>query len=663
MKEGSIPKISVIMPVFNAEKYLREAMDSVLNQTFSDFEFIVVNDGSADRSEEIILSYTDRRIVYIRNQTNVGLIATLNNTVLLAKGNYIARMDNDDICDPRRFELQLHYFSEFPKAKMICSPIVMINEFGRETGFWPADRNSSTYQEMVTTLPWENCIAHPTIMIERELLSKYLFSPRQKGSEDWDLWLRLVRDKVRIEKTKEVLLKYRVHQTSITQLYKKRVSSQLKSAAVKLKFVGGSLAQFRINYFVLKTGFTIYKDLGYYVKKKILSLNVRKLKWLFTISLRQAYKQSKLLKSALASANSTHFLFFPYSHLGGAEKVHAGITRLAQAQKPFVFITGLDDTGDYAEQFGQHCTLLRVSKALYHPFFSAKNEILISNKIHSVKDAVVFGCNNLFFYDLLLKLDPSVYAVDLTHDFDYDRDREFALTYLPNYLRCNERIFISNAALQKTIKFYEHHQVSEAFTSRLNLIYNFVDRPAVKETRSEGPPFRVLYVGRDTPEKRVELVFELAALCEKRNLPVEFVCVGPLNKRPNYEQLKNLKSEGIVMDEEKLSGIYGRAHFTIITSESEGFPLTLAEGMVHGCIPLSTAVGDIPFHIQHTVNGLLSYKHAGEEVVLDLFQLLTEITNSKYNLTQMSDSARAYAEQKFDRRTFVSKYQKVLKLN
>src|SRR5215218_8078213 len=99
-----MPKISVILPVYNAEKYLKAAIDSILNQTFPDFELLIINDGSSDGSEKIIKSYTDNRIVYVKNGENSGLINTLNKGIDLATGEFIARMDGDDIAVPERFE-------------------------------------------------------------------------------------------------------------------------------------------------------------------------------------------------------------------------------------------------------------------------------------------------------------------------------------------------------------------------------------------------------------------------------------------------------------------------------------------------------------------------------------------------------------------------------
>ena len=109
-----MPKITVLMPVYNGEKYLRESVDSILNQTFTDFELLIINDGSTDSSMEILNSYSDSRIRIVTNEVNLRLIKTLNKGIDLATGEYIARMDCDDIADPKRLEIQLQYMEKHP---------------------------------------------------------------------------------------------------------------------------------------------------------------------------------------------------------------------------------------------------------------------------------------------------------------------------------------------------------------------------------------------------------------------------------------------------------------------------------------------------------------------------------------------------------------------
>lgn len=124
------PLISVLMPAYNAEKYIKEAIESILNQTFSNFEFIIIDDGSIDATEEIIKSFKDSRIVYIKNEKNLGLIKTLNKGISIARGEFIARMDSDDISMPQRFELQLDVFKKYKGVDIVNVALKKMSEDG-----------------------------------------------------------------------------------------------------------------------------------------------------------------------------------------------------------------------------------------------------------------------------------------------------------------------------------------------------------------------------------------------------------------------------------------------------------------------------------------------------------------------------------------------------
>src|SRR5215813_1090725 len=130
MMNEDAPKVSVVMPVYNGESYLCEAIESVLAQTFEKFEFVIINDGSTDNSEEIILSYPDERIRLIQ-QSNRGLVESLNCGLQSSRGAYIARMDADDISAPSRLEAELKMFLSQPSLSMVGTSIKRIDPAGR----------------------------------------------------------------------------------------------------------------------------------------------------------------------------------------------------------------------------------------------------------------------------------------------------------------------------------------------------------------------------------------------------------------------------------------------------------------------------------------------------------------------------------------------------
>ncbi len=206
--------ISVIMPVFNAESYLCEAIESILRQTYKDFEFIIVNDGSTDNSKSIIEEYSkkDSRIVCINND-NKGISLSLNDGILQAKGKYIARMDADDISHADRLKKQFTYMEAHPHVG-VCGAWAKL--FGdvkkKKVKKHPVDHN-----KLVAKLLFSVCFIHPTVMMRKELLlsTNNLYDPTFTSAQDYDLWERLYKHTT-FSNIPEVLLDYRVSKSSVS---------------------------------------------------------------------------------------------------------------------------------------------------------------------------------------------------------------------------------------------------------------------------------------------------------------------------------------------------------------------------------------------------------------------------------------------------------------
>lgn len=193
-------KISVVMPVYNTkEEYLREAIESILNQTYNDFEFIIINDGSTNNAEDVILSYKDKRIKYLK-QKNSGVAKALNYGFDLAKGEYIARMDSDDISLPNRFEKQIKFLEAHKDVSVIGS---WHEEFPKRHIRKPS------YEIKLLDLFKQNLVSHPTIMLRRNDFKKYNFRYNPHFTcEDYELWTRIVKV-LKFCNLQEVLLRCR----------------------------------------------------------------------------------------------------------------------------------------------------------------------------------------------------------------------------------------------------------------------------------------------------------------------------------------------------------------------------------------------------------------------------------------------------------------------
>lgn len=208
-----MPKISVIMPAYNAEKYIAEAIDSILGQTFGDFEFIILNDCSSDRTEEIILSYDDPRIVYLKNERNLGVAATLNRGLAMAKGEYIARMDADDISLPERFAKQVAYLDGHPAVAVLGTNLEAFDQTGVLRYGWSA----TDPDQMRIDLLFSCGLAHPSVMMRRSVTAELGgYDPAFEGLEDYELWCRVAR-KYDVTTLPDILFRYRMHGGQVTK--------------------------------------------------------------------------------------------------------------------------------------------------------------------------------------------------------------------------------------------------------------------------------------------------------------------------------------------------------------------------------------------------------------------------------------------------------------
>ncbi len=205
-EEKRLPLVTVLMPVYNGEKYLKMAIDSILNQTYKNFELLIINDGSTDKSESIISKYSDERIFYVKNEKNLGLVTTLNKGLALAKGDYIARMDCDDISMPMRFEKQVRFMDENDEVG-VCG--TWIKFFGEGPGI--VVKNPVSHREIECKLLFSNPMAHPTVMLRKSFFDRFnlTYSSNYQLAEDFELWHRCVK-LFKFHNIPEVLLRYRI---------------------------------------------------------------------------------------------------------------------------------------------------------------------------------------------------------------------------------------------------------------------------------------------------------------------------------------------------------------------------------------------------------------------------------------------------------------------
>ena len=209
------PEISLIMSVYNGEEYLKEAVESVINQTFKEWELIIINDCSTDNTAGILseLAERDERISVHTNEVNLKLPASLNKAISLSKGKYIARMDADDICLPERLEKQFEFMEKNPDVSLSSCRFMTLKNGVVASGGCGGKCDSESLKALLLVT---NPILHPGIIARAEVISKLMYDTSLTCTEDLELWTRFAAENYKMEILPEYLMLYRLHDKQIT---------------------------------------------------------------------------------------------------------------------------------------------------------------------------------------------------------------------------------------------------------------------------------------------------------------------------------------------------------------------------------------------------------------------------------------------------------------
>ena len=254
------PVVSVLMPVYNGERYLAEAIDSILNQTFKDFEFIIINDCSSDNTMKILNTYNDYRIHVINNEVNLGVAKSLNRGLAVAKGEYIARMDADDISMPNRLLKEADFLANNMNVGLLGTSWISMDEGGKELS------TARVYSGPDAA----HFMCHGSIMMRTKCIDKVGgYRSIIKHAQDYDLWLRL-REICELANITEPLYKLRIHGNSISA--KKRLEQYLDaSLALDLAEERGKYGKDSLSTATIEEGLEIRKQ-----KQSLKGLKLRK---------------------------------------------------------------------------------------------------------------------------------------------------------------------------------------------------------------------------------------------------------------------------------------------------------------------------------------------------------------------------------------------------
>ncbi|OJW97637.1 MAG: hypothetical protein BGO70_07565 [Bacteroidetes bacterium 43-93] len=223
------------MPAYNAGAYIAETIQSILDQTYPHFELIVINDGSTDNTKETVLSFTDKRILYVENECNLEKIETNNKGLSLASGTYIAKMDADDVAEPRRFEKQIDYFNTHPEVSIVGG-------WMRKMDSGNVENYPEKDEEIKVSFVSENVLANSTAMFKANDIRTATLKYDDRFiayAEDYKFWTDAAIKGLKFANVQEVLVNYRVHESQATQVNKDK--QRINEDLIRIEYINSIL--------------------------------------------------------------------------------------------------------------------------------------------------------------------------------------------------------------------------------------------------------------------------------------------------------------------------------------------------------------------------------------------------------------------------------------
>ena len=648
------------MPVYNAEKYLEKAINSVLHQTFKDFELIIINDGSTDKSLDIIKSFKDPRIKLV-SRKNLGIVDSLNEGLEIVKGKYVARMDSDDICDLNRFEKQYNFLETHTRIGLVVSTVELIGEKDEPLNIvWPQDRGAITEKQIRENMPKNNCIAHPAIMARTSTIKKYKYH-NQKNGEDYDLWLRMLSDGIRIHKINEPLLKYRLHAQSLTQTSADG-GGFVKLISIKKGFLGNqikagkwgkiekevliSLGSDYVNYYsdhstnkIIKYPFKLLrKSARFHNKAKKIKLYIAEKKML------------KVMIPALKTANNKKNVLFilPWMTIGGADKIALDIASGLKNEYNWHFITTEpENDNSWSDLF------LKVTKNIYHVSdfikFQRNKTYFINNycKLNNIDTLII--SNSISGYMSLPEVKKNIKEIkvlDILHGEGGSNDNGGAPKFMQPYEGFIDKHIVVSEYLKKyLVNTYKNKK------EKITVVHNGVDTNFFKPS-SNGTENKISWIGRFSEEKDPLLFVKLA----HKNKKFDFAMAGD---GPMYElvkqyikdnQIYNLNLLGKIKNSKSL---IDESRAIVMTSRIEGLPIVILEAGSIGRPVFVPNAGGIPEYVLKGRNGIM---HNSEN---ELFKNIDNYLTNK-NTFWEAEKIRKNAIENFSLEIMLGEYKKII---
>lgn len=316
-----------------------------------------------------------------------------------------------------------------------------------------------------------------------------------------------------------------------------------------------------------------------------------------------ALAKYRVIKAELAKERNQYF-FFPSWSFGGAERVHVDIMNLFSDPKPLCFITEKSITNGFQKEFEAAADTIELGRWAEKKELKKQLLKMAAEAINAQEHPVVSGWCNKLMYDLIPFLAPHVQIVDIMHNFA-DDDKGIEWYSIPHVPRINKRIVVGNVLTQQFKELYHQNNIPDKYLDRLKVIQNKISINDHYPEKSYDGTLQILFVARNSPEKRPNVFIRIAEMAHELKLDAKFKIIGDFNPEVTIVP-PNLQIIGQVFDQAVLKGYYKDSHLLLLTSYRESWGLVVFEGMNMGVIPISTDVGELSNYISSDKeNGVL----------------------------------------------------------
>jgi glycosyltransferase involved in cell wall biosynthesis len=349
------------------------------------------------------------------------------------------------------------------------------------------------------------------------------------------------------------------------------------------------------------------------------------------------------------------FLFFPFYHTGGAEKIHLQIAQAIHTKKVIIFFTKKSKDNRFFNDFqNTGITIKNISTFTDNKWFYFLNLIfrgIIAKYIHSQKKApIVFNGQCNFAYKISPWISPSIKQIELIHSMN-----SFSWIRIPFIPFYQKTIMISKIRIEDHYRQYLKISVPEVYKNNIQWIINGTETN-IDFSKKLTNTLNILYVGRGTIEKRVHIVAAIAEKVKQHNLPIKFYFIGDVENAIPAHLKCYCNFLGNITDNKQIQQHFANSHITLITSNTEGFPLVIAEAMMYKNVIAATGVGDIPYHLKNTNNLIFSDSENEEIIINEAAEFIIHLFKNNNEVISIGNKNREYALEHFNINNFNKQY-------